>query len=122
MWFRLAKELGMSVARAQTEVSSAEFGEWVAFFSLEPFGDRMADLRAGVIASTFANVNRGKDTPPFKPLDLIPWVDIPEAANAPPPEAVAASVFGINLAELKKNGTKQIVIRRPKPGRVDSSN
>lgn len=124
MWFRLAKELGMSVARAQMEISSAEFGEWVAFFSLEPFGDRIADLRTGVVASTVANVNRGKDTPAFKPLDFIPWVDpTPEKPpEAPPPEAIAASVFGINLAELKKNGTKQIVVRRPKPGRPDSSN
>lgn len=115
MWFRLAKELGMSVARAQIEVSSAEFGEWIAFFSLEPFGDRIADLRAGEIASVIANVNRGKDTPPYKPLDFVPWVQVPETSNAPPPEAIAASVFGVNLAELKKSGKKQIILRRPKP-------
>jgi hypothetical protein len=117
MWFRLAKELGMSVARCQREVSSAEFGEWIAYYSIEPFGDRIDDLRAGTIASVIANIHRSKDTPPFKPLDLLPWVkaDKPEAPKQRTPEEIAASAFGINLAELKRNGTKRIVIQRPKP-------
>jgi len=115
MWFRLAKELGMSVARCQLEISSAEFGEWIAYQALEPFGDRVADIRMGTIASVIANTNRGKDTPPFKPLDFVPWAAGPKQESAPPPpEAIAAAVFGINLAELKANGTKQIVIRRSK--------
>jgi len=117
MWFRLAKELGMSVRRAQEEISSAEFGEWIGYYSIEPFGDRIDDLRAGTVASTIANVHRAKDTPAYAPLDLIPWAKEPESpteSTAPPPEAVAASVFGVNLAELKRNGTKQLIIRRPK--------
>lgn len=115
-WFRLAKELGMSVRQAQMDISSAEFGEWVAYFTIEPFGARIDDLRMGTVASVIANVNRGKNTPAFAPLDFVPWaVDPkPETSDAPTPEAIAALVFGINLAELKKNGTKQIVLQRRK--------
>lgn len=115
-WFRLAKELGMSVRQAQEEISSAEFGEWVAYFTIEPFGDRVEDLRMGTVASVIANVNRGKNTPTFAPLDFVPWATEPksETTDAPTPEAVAALVFGINLAELKQNGTKQIVLQRRK--------
>ena len=121
MWFRLAKALGMSVRRAQEEISSAEFGEWIAYYSIEPFGDRMDDLRAGILASVTANANRGKDVPAFAPLDFIPWAKEPESESPkqPAPEAVAATVFGVNLAELKRNGTKQFILRRPKPGGVD---
>lgn len=118
MWFRLAKELGMSVRRAQAEVSSAEFGEWVAYFSIEPFGERIADLRAGTIASVIANVNRAPNTPPIQPSAFMPWiVQPPRAASTRSAEEIAASVFGVNLAELKKNGTRKIVLRR-QPGRT----
>lgn len=114
MWFRLAKELGMSVRRAQAEIDSAEFGEWIAFYSLEPFGDRTADYRAGVVASTIANVNRGKDTPAFGPVDFIPWAQPPKDETPPQPEAVAA-LFGVNLTEAKASGERKIIIRTRQP-------
>ena len=40
---------------------------------LEPFGDRWADLRSGIVASTIANVNRDPETKPdpFSPGDFI---------------------------------------------------
>ena len=96
-------------------MSSAEFGEWKAYYSIEPFGDRIDDIRMGTVASVVANVNRSKDTPPYKPLDFVPWVQEPQAeVSAPSPEAVAVTVFGINLAELKASGKKQLVIRRGK--------
>jgi len=37
-----------------------EFNAWQAYWSISPFGDVRADLSAGVIASTIANVNRPK--------------------------------------------------------------
>lgn len=43
----------------------------MAYYSLEPFGEERADLRAGIISSTIANVNRGKHKP-FKPTDFMP--------------------------------------------------
>lgn len=119
-WFRLAKELHSTVAELQLRMSSAEFGEWKAYFSLEPFGTRIEDIRMGTVASVVANVNRGKDTPPYKPNDFIPWVQEPQAeVSAPSPEAVAVTVFGINLAEIKASGAKQIVVRRGKSASAD---
>ena len=54
------------------EISSHLFSEWLAFYRLEPTGDERADLQAGIIASTIANANRGKNTKPFKPTDFMP--------------------------------------------------
>jgi hypothetical protein len=45
--------------------------EWAAYFDVEPWGEERADLRAGIIASTVANVNRGRRKP-FKPSDFMP--------------------------------------------------
>lgn len=62
----------MSVKRAQCEIDSREFTEWMAYASLEPWGEPRADLRAGIVASTIANVNRSSDSEPFTPRDFMP--------------------------------------------------
>ena len=63
-WFRLALALGKTVKEAQEGMTSREFAEWAAYYDLEPFGERRADLRAGRICATFANVmGGGKATP-----------------------------------------------------------
>ncbi len=54
------------------EMTSAQFAEWMAYAQLEPWGEERADLRAGIIASTQANVMRGKKGKPFKPQDFMP--------------------------------------------------
>jgi hypothetical protein len=57
-----------------SRISSRELAEWQAFSLLEPFGERRADLRAAIIASTIANANRDKDKKPepFTPHDFMP--------------------------------------------------
>ncbi len=45
--------------------------EWIAYNQLEPIGEERADLRAGIIASTVANVHRGKRKA-FKASDFMP--------------------------------------------------
>ena len=54
------------------EMSWDQLVTWHDYYSIEPFGDRRADLRAGVISSTIANsmVTR-KGKPPFKPSDFM---------------------------------------------------
>ena len=60
-------------------MSSTEFLEWSVFYSMEPFGDERGDLQAGIIASTVANANRGKNSKPYSPKDFIPkFRDTPE--------------------------------------------
>jgi hypothetical protein len=102
----------MSVRRAQREISSAEFAEWAAYYALEPFGDRVADVRAGTITAVLANVHKSKNTPVYGPLDFYTWTKEPDKPEqAPTPEAVALVGFGINLAELRANGQKTVVLK-----------
>jgi Protein of unknown function (DUF4035) len=53
-------------------LSSAEIGEWLAYYELEPFGEWRADLRAGIIASTVFNMNRGEHAAPARAADFMP--------------------------------------------------
>lgn len=79
----------MSVKQAQQAVDSREFSEWQAYWNLEPWGEGRGDLRAGIVASTMANLWRGADTPPFTPQDFMPQFDR-FAAEAEDPDALIA--------------------------------
>ncbi len=57
--------------------NSRQFAEWQAYYQLEPWGEERADLRAGIIASTIANVNRGKGQRAFTPSDFMPEFNKP---------------------------------------------
>ena len=59
-------------------MSSRELTEWMAFDLVEPFGDRRGDIQAAVVASTIANVNRGKSTRPYEVQDFIIDYHAPE--------------------------------------------
>jgi len=63
------------VAELTRRMPERELSEWMAFAHLEPFGEARADLRAGIIASTIANVHRGKRSKAFKPEDFVPRFD-----------------------------------------------
>mgnify|MGYP003151380016 CR=1 FL=1 len=52
-------------------IDSRELAEWAAYNSLEPIGGKRGDLHAGIIASTIANVNRGKGSKTFSPTDFM---------------------------------------------------
>lgn len=62
----------MSPAEVLLKHTSKEMTEWVAFLELEPHGEERADLRAGIVASTYANANRKKGQKAFKPTDFMP--------------------------------------------------
>ena len=62
-------------------MSARQFADWAAFYEQEPFGDFRADLRAGIVAATVANVHRGSKTPPFTPQDFMPYVEKPPIAE-----------------------------------------
>jgi hypothetical protein len=61
-------------------MSSLEFAEWMAYAGLEPFGEERADLRAGIIAATIANVHRPGERDPYTPTDFMPCF------GPPPPQ------------------------------------
>lgn len=64
----------MTVAELLSRISSRELSEWMVYYELEPFGEERADLRAGIVASTVANVNRDpkKQKKPFAAQDFMP--------------------------------------------------
>ncbi len=61
----------MSVSQAQSCIDSAEFSEWRAYHSVNPFTYDKTEALLAVVASILANVNRKKGTPAFKPDDFM---------------------------------------------------
>lgn len=61
--------LGCTVRELLARCTGAELTEWLAYYSLEPFGEERADLRAGIVASTIARANGSKSA---KPSDFMP--------------------------------------------------
>ena len=68
----------MTVRELLARVDSRELSEWMAYYQLEPFGNVREDLQAGIVASTIANVNRGKNDKAFQPSDFMPFMEKPE--------------------------------------------
>jgi len=56
-------------------ISSRKLSEWMAYYQIEPFGEERGDLRAAIIASTLANIWRGKNSKSYKPSDFMPKFD-----------------------------------------------
>jgi len=56
--------LGISVRRAQAEIDSAEFSEWMAYYRFDPFGGERGDLQAARVSLTVAGAFRGKGRRP----------------------------------------------------------
>jgi len=67
-------------------LSSTQISEWMAYYALDPFGEERADLRAAMIMSLIANVNRDaeKKREPYTAEDFMPRF------GQPPPEPAAA--------------------------------
>jgi hypothetical protein len=70
----------MTVRELLAKIDSRELTEWAAYYSLEPWGAEVEDWRAGMIASTIANVNRDpkKQRKPYTPKDFMPQRDVPQ--------------------------------------------
>jgi len=64
----------MTVRELLARTDSRELSEWMAFFSLEPWGCEVDDWRFGMLASVIANANRDekKRRKPFEPKDFMP--------------------------------------------------
>jgi len=78
----LALRLGRTVQELLATISSAELTMWRAFDTLQPIGDWRHDLGHGVVASTLANVNRGKNSESFSPRDFMPLMEKPQLSLA----------------------------------------
>ncbi len=83
--------MGRTLGELEETCTAQEFGLWMALYEAEPWGPVREDLAAGIVASTIANVNRGKDTQAFSALDFAPFVRQPE------PEQEASTADFLNL-------------------------
>lgn len=68
-------------------MSSSELAEYMAYDQIEPIGEARADLRAGILASTFVNHGASPPRRPVKPVDFMPFA----RAFSPAGEAIALS-------------------------------
>lgn len=56
-----------------SQMSWEQFRGWLAYSQIEPFGEERGDLRAGIVASVIANVNRDpKKGKAFQAKDFMP--------------------------------------------------
>ena len=62
----------MTVAELLSRISSAELTEWMAFYTLEPFGFERDMLGHAITASTIYNVNRGSKDKALDVEDFMP--------------------------------------------------
>lgn len=63
------------MAELESTLTNSELTEWLAYNRIEPFGSEMEDYRAGIVASTIANVNRSKGQKAFTPKDFMPFAE-----------------------------------------------
>ena len=80
-------------------MSAKEFGEWMAFYTLEPFGEQRADLRMGILAALTANIARDEKrrARPYEVDDFMPKFD-QGAKEAQPWQEQLALVEMLNAA------------------------
>lgn len=62
----------MTVAELLARVSSRELSEWMAFYTLEPFGTEAYYYGFAIVAATVANAFREKGSKAFSPEDFMP--------------------------------------------------
>lgn len=63
--------MGRTLAELGRTMSLAEFLMRVRAYQCDPWGEERADMRAAIIASTIANVNRGRNTSAFKVTEFM---------------------------------------------------
>jgi len=76
-------------------MSSAEYTLWQMEFALAPWDEMRADLRAGVVAATIANIYRDRKAhpKPFSAADYMPYAEKPKPQAAPQDIQTITSFF-----------------------------
>jgi len=89
---RLALALGCTLEELGARMTAEEFGLWLAFYDLDPFGDQRGDLQAGVVAAAIANYAgkvRSNGAGPASPTEFMPFLERPEQEPAAEPDPIA---------------------------------
>lgn len=69
---RYSLAIGWPVPLLKKIMSARDISEAIAYSRIEPWGEEREDFRAGIVASTIANVNRASNSKPFTPRDFMP--------------------------------------------------
>lgn len=56
--------------RAQLEIDSKEFAEWIAFNTINPGDPERGDMNTAQVCSLLANIHRGKGEKPYELSDF----------------------------------------------------
>ena len=94
MLFQLALALGYGhPSRMKQDLTADEIIDWIAYYSLEPFGEIKMDFRFANLMALTANINRDpkRRRAPYKPDDFMPKPPAPP----PTPEEVEQKVWAI---------------------------
>ena len=103
-WFHVAAMLGVPVAQAQALISPTEFGEWRAWFTMEPRGDARADYHAALIAGNAAHAFGGGR---WQPKDYVLKFDRDARQTPQDMEMIAKGWATTHNARLKQQAAKE---------------
>lgn len=109
---RLALKLGHPYPKQMLKGMSVQtYLGWMRYATLEPFDEQRADLRAGIIASTIANVMGGKKKGGklWTPTDFMPWSEEPQ-----PRKKTANDMFFQAKVLNSLMGGQYVDMRKPK--------
>lgn len=77
-----------------SRIPSRILSEWMAYYSLEPFGQERDNMHAGLVASAVYNVNRDpkRQRKPFQPADFMLEFD---SAGGVKTEKTASEIYAL---------------------------
>src|SRR3546814_8958689 len=95
--FRLAEQLGFTVAELDVRMSSSELTEWMVYEKITgPLGRRRGDSQAATIAATIANANRSKKSKKAQISDFL--IQYERAGQRKTGRELLATIRDINSA------------------------
>jgi hypothetical protein len=80
------------VAEAQQRISAREFAEWLAEFSIAPWGEERADYMLAQLTSYFVQANKRKGARDPSPTDFMPWTEQKKIGDPDEMQAYLATV------------------------------
>ena len=95
--------LGIPVGELRDRVTSAEFQEYRAYYSTEPFGDLRADFRTGILAAIVQNLFLGKTDKPSEPIDFVIHGDAKTTDSGDPAPSILTESGILPLADRRQS-------------------
>ena len=89
---------------AQERIDSREFAEWIAEYSIEPWGEVRTDLMLAQLCAIMVNAWRGKGVKAAKTIDFMPRFDKPQADKLTTSAQMA--VFFQTMVQMYSGGDK----------------